>query len=199
MKEVSGNPDEILGCFRRLFMDGPIILIFRDPLHITASILKNRRRRGMRIGLRELVKHTSDPLRVMSRLKRYLDEPDVFSVTYEEITQGNRMVVLKQLCRFLRIKEFDRIGQPTVFGEAAVVRTSSRQVTEVFSDTAPWWNGLPARQCLLVVMIHAAIRLLLVIRGQPFGRYVELQAAIAGSVSRRAMASGEHADTPDSC
>lgn len=144
-KEVGGPTDIILSMWRNMFPRGKALFIVRDPLMVTRAVLNDRRRKGRRLSFQEIVRETLDPIRVVLHQSRYMNDPYVHLLTYEDLVQDTAGT-MANVAAFLDIPYAPVFATPTIFGEAQVVRTSSRETTEVFTPADSWVDGLTARE-----------------------------------------------------
>ena len=61
--------------------------------------------------------------------------------------------------------------RPTIFGEAVVVRTSSRNSKEVFKNETKWYDGLTIRERIFIMIVYGVINLLFLLRGKSLHNY----------------------------
>jgi hypothetical protein len=153
-KEVGGPTDAILGLWRRHFPQGKALFIVREPLMVTRAVLNDRRRKDRKLSLREIVRETLDPMRVVAAQAKHLGDPDVHIVSYEHLvadTEG----VMRGIAAFLGIPFDSILTRPSTFGEVQVVRTSSRQTADVFAPAQSWKDGLDDREIRIVSRVSA--------------------------------------------
>ncbi len=148
-KEVGGPTDTILSIWKRLFPKGKALFIVRDPLMVTRAVLNDRRRKQVRLSIREIVHQALDPLAVVTAQAKYLDDPYVHVLAYEDLV-ADTAGTMKQIAAFLGIPYSPVLAAPTIFGEPQVVRTSSRKTTEVFAPVETWTENLTLRERLVV-------------------------------------------------
>jgi hypothetical protein len=144
-KEVGGGHRDILAFWRRLFRPGKALFIVRDPLNVTRAVLNDRRRKDIRLSVRHIVHQVTDPLRTMRRQMRYLDDPLTHFTVYEDLVADPERE-MRKVVAFLGLEWSPVFARPTLFGDPVVVRTASRQTTEVFAGAESWWDGLTARE-----------------------------------------------------
>jgi len=163
-KEVGGPTDIILSMWRNMFPHGKALFIVRDPLMVTRAVLNDRRRKGRWLSVREIVQETLDPMRVVLHQSRYMNDPYVHLLTYEDLVQHTTSTMAK-VAAFLDLPYSPVFETPTVFGEAQVVRTSSRETTEIFTSVDSWVDGLTLRErCIVswtngIAQLHPRYRL----------------------------------------
>lgn len=166
-KEVGGRSEGIFALWRALFPQGRMLFILRDPLMVTRAVLNERRRLGHRPGLLEIVRETMDPVRVVAAQRRHLDDPDIFSIAYEDLVE-NTPETMRRIAIFLGISYGDFLSYPSIFGVSTVVATASQSEKSVFRSDAVWHKGLTRRERLVVGLASAMLRL--------FGRGVDYPA-----------------------
>lgn|GEM_PF-1861503 len=158
MKEVGGDTEKILQLFRTLFADGRIVMIVRDPGMVTRSVLLDRRRKGIRLGAREILFQVRSPMDVLYAQTQLLDDPAIHFTTYEWLTGGFLQHEMKAICRYLGIAHTPVLEQTTIFGEPVVTRTASQQVSGVFRNRPRRNDGLSPRERLLVFLFSGWLR-----------------------------------------
>ncbi len=151
-KEVGGGRRDILALWRRMFAPGKALFLVRDPLFTTRAVLNDRRRKGVRLPVSDVVHQVTDPLRTMRRQMRYLDDPDVHFTVYEDLVADPERE-MRKVTEFLGIGWSPTFTRPSLFGEPVVVRTASQQTTEVFRPTTKSWrDGLTEREQKIVAV-----------------------------------------------
>lgn len=153
-KEVGGPADAILGLWRRHFPKGKALFIMREPLMVTRAVLNDRRRKERKLSLREIIRETLDPMRVVAAQAKHLGDPDVHIVSYEHLVADTE-AVMRGIAAFLGIPYDDILTRPSIFGEVQVVRTSSRKTAEVFAPAQSWTDGLEPREIRIVSRVSA--------------------------------------------
>jgi hypothetical protein len=184
MKEVGGDGERILRLFRQLFLDGKVVLILREPRQVTSSVLRDRRRKGRRIGPLRLLREIADPIRALQLQAEWLDDPSVHPLVYENVAGNGLEAELDAVCRYLGIERREVFSRPTLFGQSVVTRTSSRPTTEVFVNREPWTAGMGFAQRMLTQAVHALAPLYYRVRR---GRY-HVWADVLRQVERRRAA-----------
>lgn len=158
-KEVGGSSEKIFRLWRGLFPEGRLLFILRDPLMVTRAVLNERRRLGHRPGFLEMVREVVDPMRTVEAQARWLDDPAVMAIAYEDLVT-DAPAVMRRVAAALGIEGGAFLSRPSLFGEAIVVRTASRAEAAVFRDDARWSDGLTLRERIVVGATAAAMRLL---------------------------------------
>ncbi len=150
VKEVGGGRRDILAFWRRFFAPGKALFIVRDPLKVTRAVLNDRRRKDLRLSVRDIVQEVTEPLRTMRRQMRYLDDPLTHFTAYEELVADPERE-MRKVVRFLGLDWSPVFARPTLFGDPVVVRTASRKTTEVFAgEGESWRDGLTSREQRIV-------------------------------------------------
>ena len=148
-KEVGGRTDAILTEWRRLFPQGRVLFILRDPLMVTRAVLNDRRRKERELSIFEIARETIDPLRVVATAARHLEDKGTLAVTYEDLV-SDTPATMKRVAGFLGIPFDEVLTHPTLFGEPIVVRTASRAEKDVFRSDEKWFDGLSPRERRIV-------------------------------------------------
>ncbi|MBC8037160.1 MAG: sulfotransferase [Rhizobiales bacterium] len=156
-KEVGGPADSILADWRRMFPKGKALFIVREPLMITRAVINDRRRKKIRLSFRQIVRETIDPMRVVAAQSKYLNDPYVHILTYENLVEDTAGT-MRKAAAFLGIPYSPVFTTPTIFGEPQIVRTSSRKTTEVFAPAQSWTDGLTARERWIVAWTSRVAR-----------------------------------------
>ncbi|MEO8668756.1 MAG: sulfotransferase [Bauldia sp.] len=151
-KEVGGGNEDILSFWRYSFGESKALFLVRDPLFTTRAVLNDRRRKGVRLPVSDVIHQVTDPLRTMRRQMRYLDDPDVHFTVYEDLVADPERE-MRKVTEFLGIAWSPTFTRPSLFGEPVVVRTASQQTTEVFrATTQSWRDGLTEREQKIVAI-----------------------------------------------
>ncbi|MBL8906620.1 MAG: sulfotransferase [Rhizobiales bacterium] len=148
-KEVGGRTDAILAEWRRLFPQGRVLFILRDPLMVTRAVLNDRRRKERELSIWQIARETIDPLRVVATAVRHLGDSGTFAIAYEDLV-ADTSATMRRVARFLGIPFEGVLTRPTLFGEPIVVRTASRAERDVFRSDEKWDDGLTPRERRIV-------------------------------------------------
>jgi len=148
-KEVGGPTNTILSMWRNMFPEGKALFIVRDPLRVTRAVLNDRRRKNIRLPLRQIIWQTLDPMQVVAAQAKYLEDSYVHILAYEDLV-NDPAETMARVAAFLGVPYSPIFETPTIFGEPQVVRTSSRNTTEVFASRKSWTDGLTAREKRIV-------------------------------------------------
>ncbi|MGE0212705.1 MAG: sulfotransferase [Parvibaculaceae bacterium] len=158
-KEVGGRSEGIFRLWRALFPQGRMLFILRDPRMVTRAVLNERRRLGHRPGLVELAREVIDPAKVAAAQARWLTDPAVLAITYEDLV-ADTPETMRRVAAFLGISYGDFLSYPSIFGASTVVATASQSEKSVFRSDAVWHKGLTRRERLVVGLVSAMLRLL---------------------------------------
>lgn len=148
-KEVGGATHTILSKWRGMFPQGKALFIVRDPLMVTRAVLNDRRRKERRLPFHQIAHETLDPMRVVAVQSRYLNDPYIHILAFEDLVDDTAGTMAK-VAAFLGIPYSPIFNTPTIFGDPQIVRTSSRKTTEVFADRRSWTDGLTPRERWIV-------------------------------------------------
>jgi hypothetical protein len=156
-KDVGGRTDRIVALWRRCFPASRIVFILRDPRQVTRAVMNDRRRKGTRLPFWKIARETADPMRVVATQARYLDDPRVLALAYEDLVTDTKRTV-QRIADFLEIPFEDVLLRPTMFGRPVVVSTSSQNTTEVFRSETSWSAGLPFREQFWIRLASLVLR-----------------------------------------
>ena len=148
-KDVGGQTDRLLLNWRFMFPEGKALFITRDPLMVTRAKINDQKRKENALSLLRIVRHTLESIRVVVAQAKYLNDPYVHILAYEDLVSDTAGTMAK-VASFLGIRYSSVFETPTIFGEPQVVSTSSRKTTEVFASKESWTNGLTARERWIV-------------------------------------------------
>ncbi len=158
-KEVGGHTRRIIAAWRAMFPKGKVLSIVRTPLMVTRAVLNDRRRKGQRLPFWGIMRQTIDPMRVVNVQLSLAGDPDIMTVSYEELVRDTEPV-MRAVARFVGLP-FDSIMlKPTMLGTSTVVSTASRQSKDVFRDDAKWTDGLTLREKIIVSLTYGLFNLL---------------------------------------
>jgi hypothetical protein len=125
----------------------------RHPLMVARSVILDRRRKGIRLPAARIYQEVSGPIAIFARQAQFLaDRPsdgDMYFIAYEELVRHPEQV-MKGMCGFLGIDYGASFETTTVFGEAVVTRTASKQTKAVFASKHRWCDGLTLRETMFV-------------------------------------------------
>jgi len=158
-KEVGGDTRRIVARWRKMFPQGKVLFIVRDPLMVTRAVLGDRRRKERRLSVWNIARETFDPMRVASAQLALADAPDVMTIAYEDLVRDTE-TVMRAVARFTGLAFTPAMLKPTLLGEATVVRTASQRTESVFQSEASWSDGLTLREKRIVALTHALFNLL---------------------------------------
>lgn len=158
-KEVGGDTRAVIDWWLRSFEAPRVVFILRNPLMVTRAVLNDRRRKQRRLSIREIVRETWDPIRVLAAQKSLLDRPGIVAISYENLVADPRKT-MQQVAAFLGVENGPHLTEPSIFGDPVVVRTASQASAGVFGSDARWQDGLPLRERLIVGMASAIARVM---------------------------------------
>lgn len=158
-KEVGGDTRRIIARWRKMFPQGKVLFIVRDPLMVTRAVLNDRHRKERRLSVWNIARETFDPMRVVSAQLALADSPDVMTIAYEDLVRDTE-VVMRAVARFTGLAFTPAMLKPTLLGEATVVRTASQKTEGIFQSEASWSDGLTTREKVIVALTHALFNLL---------------------------------------
>ena len=158
-KDVGGKTDRMLKLWFDSFPDGRALFIVRDPLMATRAILNDRRRKGARLTLRQIAREVLISSRVVKAQTKFLDDPRILAIAYEQLVADTR-AVMRRVADFLGVPYSEHFERPSIFGDAVVVSTSSRETKDVFAEQAKWFHGLTLRERAVVSVVRGYASLL---------------------------------------
>jgi len=158
-KEVGGDTRRIIAAWRKMFPQGKVLFIVRDPLMVTRAVLNDRRRKDRRLPFWQIMRETFDPMRVVSAQLALSDSPDVLTIAYEDLVRDTE-TVMRAVARFTGLAFAPAMLKPTLLGESTVVATASQASESVFRSEAAWSDGLTLREKIIVALTHALFSLL---------------------------------------
>jgi hypothetical protein len=153
-KEVGGRTGPLLNAWRHLFYDAKVVFILRHPLNVVRSIVLLRLRTGKSMSLHRTYRALNDTLRVTWDCASLVNEPWAFPIVYEKLTSSDKQDLMQHLCNFLGVAFEPVVLRPTLFGQNAVVSTSSKQTTEVFEPEKDWKTGLGLVHILWMSLVY---------------------------------------------
>lgn len=142
-KEVGGRRQDVVAYWRRLFPGAKAVFIVREPHAILSAILRDRQRKEVRLSDRDVGWQTFDTLRTLRRQARYLADPAVHFVVYEDLV-ADPEAEMRKVAGFLGLSWSEVYTRPTLFGDPVVVRTASNRTAAVFRSEHDWREGLSA-------------------------------------------------------
>jgi len=148
-KEVGGSAKVILAFWRQLFFNGKVVLLLRDPLMVARSVIMDRRRKGIKLGVSKLWRQVEEPLWVLYDQLQLMDDSSVYFTFYEDLVDSPGDV-MRGVSEYIGIEYSEKFDYPTIFGEKVVVLTSSQKTTEVFRSNKQWTDDLTIREIIIV-------------------------------------------------
>ena len=152
-KEVGGPTKQVVRAFRQHFYGAKIVMILRNPRMVTRSVLMDRRRKQFRMSWKRLIKEIRDPIRVLYEQLLFLKDPNVFFITYEDLTGSEVRNTMQPVAKFLGIPYSEVFERPTIFGEPVVTRTSSQKTSAVFAGNHQWYDDLRLHERFLIALL----------------------------------------------
>lgn len=150
-KEVGGDPRAVLSFFYDAFPTGKVIYLVREPRFIVRSIVLERKRRGIRLSLRQIIGECFEAQNVVNYAYEIADELGhaKLIVTYENLT-SNTSSQIADIAEFLDIPNEPILRVPTTLGVPGTVATSSKMTNDVFQQPRSWKAGLTLRERMLI-------------------------------------------------
>jgi hypothetical protein len=164
-KEVGGDFNIILNDWKKMFLDSKVVVILRNPFFVSRSVFRKRYRIERQLGLREIIKQIVQPWHVLKAVAANAHRKDIHLIYYEDLVLRTESE-MHAVARFLEIDFLPKLTHPTMFGKPTVVSTSTHQKTSVFREQKPFWDGLKAREVVLLSMIGGAYCLANLVRGR---------------------------------
>jgi len=168
-KEVGGRSSRIISFFYSMFPNGKVIYLARDPLHVTRSIILERRRRGVELNAKDIWRQLIDSQNVVNYIASHTS--DMTHVVAYEMLIENTEHEMKRVCRALQIPYAKIHTIPTTLGLPAVVHTSSRATTQVFKSTKHWSHDLYLKQKIVLFVYQICLRTSYRFLNLPYARY----------------------------
>ncbi|AUM13752.1 sulfotransferase [Ketobacter alkanivorans] len=151
IKEVGGDPITIFPFFKNMFPEGKIVVILRNPFHVTASILNDRKRRGITISALTKIKESYIAWR---QLSRYIEigKNHAYFFTYETLTTNtSSKQSIRKICAYLNIPEEPIFYEPTLLGRKTVVKTASKKESGIhLRENRSWRKSLSLKDTALI-------------------------------------------------
>lgn len=176
-KEVGGVPKNVVALFQKIFPEGQIVFLVRQPEFIVRSIIHDRRRKGKRMSMRSLLHECRDAQNLVNAGSEHARRNGLV-VSYEALTE-NTAAVIENICRELGLPTDPIHSTPTALGRQVVVTTSSRKTTEVFRQESDWRKGLGLREKLAIRFCQLFGPLYFRFQGEGMADYGDLRALLA--------------------
>jgi hypothetical protein len=174
VKDVGGPTKNVISFWRQLFLKSKVVTIVRDPLMVTRSVIMDRRRKRIRLGIKALFREVIDPIKVLYHQAQLTDDKSIHFVVYEKLVK-NPSTTMQGICDYLGIHYNPIFEYPTVFGEKVVTATSSVNTTEVFRNEKKWHQDLTLREKTIVWSLAKSILFVLRIKaGQRYMSYCDV-------------------------
>lgn len=156
VKEVGGDTLDIIKFWRALFPNTKILMISRSPLRVTRAVLMDRKRRGIKLNIKSIIRETIDPIQVLNAQMTFHGKPGVYFVRYEELTDSPEST-MNDICDYLSVSRFGKMYSPTIFGKKTVVNTSSRNEDKVFNVNKKWYQDLSFFDTFIIALTYSAL------------------------------------------
>ncbi len=190
-KEVGGDFDVIFNDWKKMFLEGKLLVILRNPFFVSRSVFRKRYRAEKVLGLKDIWKEIVHPWQVYKAVAARIPRKDLHLVYYEDLVADTE-ATMRSVSRFLDIAFLPELTYPTMFGRPTVVNTSAKVTTSVFQERKPYWDGLRAREAILLSLIGGAYFLM----NLALGRIVFSNGAVHLAKRReRSVLAGRHANT----
>ena len=173
VKDVGRTSRHVLTLFRHLFLNSKIVSVMRNPRMVTRPIVMDRRRRGVRIGVRRLIVETLDPMLNLRDQVDLATGSNIHSIKYEEPVSDVART-MEHLAEFLGISFSEIMTRPTVLGEESVVRTSSQDTAKVFASSKKWYQDITLHEIAVIFLASLTFRTCSNLRRRPIPRHEEV-------------------------
>lgn len=191
-KEVGGNPTKILELFCQHFPQGQVVLAVRQPEFIIRSIIRDRKRKGVRMSIRSILHECQDAQRIL----RYAYERgcrEHLVVAYEQLT-ADVAGEMGRICQALGIPFEEVLTKPTTLGEPVVVDTSSQKTKDVFRQPSSWRKDLTCREVTVIRCFQTLGPIWYAAKRQPFVKYDQVTSLLDAMRAGKAALSSDKAD-----
>lgn len=131
IKDVGGDPKEIIESFLTHFPEGKVISLLRDPRYTARAVYTDRKRRGIKISLKKTLIEALMPYRITTYQLRSLQKYNVLPIYYENLAK-NTEYEMRKVSDFLKISFNPIFLFPTMNGHQTIVKTSSKKTSKVF-------------------------------------------------------------------
>jgi len=162
-KEIGAPTDRLVTSWLKMFPQGKVLLITRNPRMTIRAILNDRRRRGIQMNARRIAEIIYETLLVRRQQRRLGTNRAVMTVSYEDLTSDTESE-MKKVSYFLGVPYNNVFSIPTVLSEPVVVKTSSVKTFAVFQPAQSWRQGLTVRERVLVELLVPAMRAVISLR-----------------------------------
>ncbi len=157
-KEVGTPVESVVATFFEAFPDGYLVHVARDPRMVVRSIIRDRRRRGISLPVRQILLECMQA-RHMQKFSRLLrDAERVLVVAYEDLV-ADVEAETHRIADFVGLPWSESWTRPSVCGRESVVVTASQATRGVFQDDATWKDGLSLREIAIVGGAFQALEL----------------------------------------
>jgi hypothetical protein len=175
-KEVGADPQHVIGFWRKLFPEGKVVFLVRDPAFVVRSIIMDRRRKGIRLTFGRILRECREAQNIINSAHEYSIGREIM-VSYEELT-ANTVAQMQRVAAQLQIPFEPVLCKPTTLGTPMVVRTSSRATQEVFQQAPSWKKDLRGNEILAISLYQKLAPAQHRLRSKKFIPYPQLKAAL---------------------
>lgn len=153
-KEVGGNALYVWGFFCSHFLHVRSVMIKRHPLNIVSSIIRERSRRNVFLGVKDVLREIFQAHRVVNQIA-YLGSRDsrISVIQYENLIEEPEKV-MRGVCAFLDTPFKPIYLRTTLFGEDRITPTASVCQSGVFVKKRKWNQGIPFRHQAIIYSIN---------------------------------------------
>lgn len=149
IKETSGDTKQIISSFLDAFPNGKVIVIYRDPRHITSAIYREKKRTGTKMGFLRRMSIARHPYGIINKMEAYKNSPRIYRVNYENLVKSTPDV-MKGVANFLKISYSDVLNMPTINGKICKVPSSTENKKKVFRNKSPLTNNINLIEYLII-------------------------------------------------
>lgn len=149
IKEISGDTKLLLDEFLEKVSSPKVIFINRNPKFITKAVFTDRKRRKIKISLKKKILETIEPQVILSQIRNYKDNKNVYILNYEDLV-SNVEFEIKKVCDFLNLDYLKKYSIPTLNGTNTIVDTSSKKDFKVFKSGESLKKGISLTEYVLI-------------------------------------------------
>lgn len=176
-KEVGGDdPGRVVDFFRGVFPRAKVVFLVREPAFIVRSIILERRRRGVRLGLSQIIAECIEAQNIINYAMRYAVGREIV-VAYEHLTRDTA-AEMSRIATALGIPFEPVLCTATTLGVQTVVSTSSRSTKEVFQQPEKWTKDLTFGQVCCIRLFQLVAPFVYRGAGRKYVRYNKLLRAL---------------------
>ncbi len=149
IKEISGDTKLLLDEFLEKVSSPKVIFINRNPKFITKAVFTDRKRRKIKISLKKKILETIEPQVILSQIRNYKDNKNVYIINYEDLISNSEFEI-KKVCDFLNLDYLKKYSIPTLNGTRTIVDTSSKKDFKVFESGESLKKGISFTEYVLI-------------------------------------------------